>query len=166
MSITLPTVRYFGPNDPYHYSVDNRPLYDLAAGQAVLKDAIQVISSALTSNPVGTWSNISGTGTWPQTLNIDLSAKLGMVWCVKFTLWACQSTSSTIENSTFEYVVTGRNIGGVISADSPTKVDQVLITSSSLTPSLSFTTSITNNLSITLVGYTGNSFSNMSCVVL
>ena len=40
MSLSLATVRYFTQDDPYHYTVDNRPLSDLDANDQVLLGAI------------------------------------------------------------------------------------------------------------------------------
>lgn len=50
-NITLPSVRYLTENDVYHYSVDNRPLQDLASRDQLLADNLNAVL------------NLSGLGT-------------------------------------------------------------------------------------------------------
>jgi hypothetical protein len=45
--ITLNPVRYYTNQDVYHYTVDNRPLSDLASNDAVLEEAIETLDPAL-----------------------------------------------------------------------------------------------------------------------
>lgn len=45
MAIELSQVRYYTDSDTYHYSVDNRPIQDLAANMEILKEEIQRITS-------------------------------------------------------------------------------------------------------------------------
>lgn len=116
MAILLPEVRYYTPADPYNYSVDNRPLYDLAQGQAVLKSAIETVAAnqASTAQGTGVFSRISSTGTWPLSLSIDLSTKLNSVWAVKLVLHAARSLVDAGEGSVFEQIIFGTNTGGVV----------------------------------------------------
>ena len=54
-NITLNTVRYYTGDDPYHYTVDNRPLQDLNSNDQILLSAIQNLT------------NIVGTGLYVET---------------------------------------------------------------------------------------------------
>jgi hypothetical protein len=56
-SITLNTVRYYTGNDPYHYTIDNRPLQDLASNDVILQAAIENLS------------DIVGVGLYLETFN-------------------------------------------------------------------------------------------------
>lgn len=42
---TLPEVRLYTEEDPYHYTIDNRPLSDLAARDDALINAIVAVTS-------------------------------------------------------------------------------------------------------------------------
>lgn len=116
MAVTLPEIRYYTPADPYHYSVDNRPIYDLAQGQVVLKNAIDTLAStqASTSQGQGVFSRLNSTGSWPLSVSIDLSPKLNSVWAIKLTLYASRNLVDASEGSVFEQIIFGTNNSGNI----------------------------------------------------
>lgn len=77
MAITLTTIRYYTQADPYYYTVDNRPLTDLASNDTILSNEIQkrvnmvrAVGSAtpsLTNNPGGWSIALNGTGDYTIT---------------------------------------------------------------------------------------------------
>lgn len=46
-AITLNTVRYYTNQDVYHYTVDNRPLQDLASNDVILEQAVETLDPEL-----------------------------------------------------------------------------------------------------------------------
>lgn len=65
-NISLNTVRYYTDADVYHYTVDNRPLQDLASNDQILLNAIQSLSASIGA---GMYSElfISGSNFTPGT---------------------------------------------------------------------------------------------------
>ena len=116
MAILLPEVRYYTPADPYNYAVDNRPIYDLAQGQVVLRAAIDSLAAnqAAAAQGQGVFSRVSSTGTWPLSLSIDLSSKLNSVWAIKLTIHASRNLVDANEGSVFEQIIFGSNLNGII----------------------------------------------------
>lgn len=72
MALTLTAVRYYTQADPYYYTVDNRPLTDLAARDDALNaelakrtNIVRAVGSAtptLTTGPAGWTITLNGTG--------------------------------------------------------------------------------------------------------
>lgn len=157
MAILLPEVRYYTPADPYNYGVDNRPLYDLAQGQVVLKSAIETVAAnqASTSQGQGVFSRISSTGTWPLSVSIDLSTKLNSMWAVKLTLYASRNLVDIGEGSIFEQIIAGTNTAGVVLVAN--SVNQSTTKLGTIDCSLTATSGGTNSLILTVsgTGYTG-----------
>lgn len=50
--VTFNNVRYYTADDPFHYTVDNRPLQDLAANDVLLQTAIDSIATSLSGGNV------------------------------------------------------------------------------------------------------------------
>jgi hypothetical protein len=46
LNLTLNEVEYYTGDDPYHYTIDNRPLQNLASNDAILVTAIQTLAAA------------------------------------------------------------------------------------------------------------------------
>lgn len=152
MAVLLPEVRYYTPADPYNYAVDNRPIYDLAQGQAVLKAAVETVAAnqASAAQGQGVFSRVSSTGTWPLSLSIDLSTKLNSVWAVKLILHASRNLVDASEGSVFEQVIFGTNSGGVVLVAG--SANQSVVRFGTLDCELSATPGGTNSLVITVSG--------------
>lgn len=149
MSISLPTIRYYTPTDPYNYVVDNRPIYDLSNGLNVLKTAIESISS---TNSGGISTAVSA-GVWPLNVDIDLTNKLNSLWCLKMTCWVVETTTNLNNHTTFEQVIAGVNSAGTITIGSNTNANLVKVGFDNV--SLSLDTSIPNKLRLIFSGYSG-----------
>lgn len=157
MAILLPEVRYYTPADPYNYGVDNRPLYDLAQGQAVLKSAIDTLASSQASaaQGQGVFSRISSTGSWPLSINVDLSSKLNSVWVLKLILSASRNLVDAGEGSIFEQILVGTNNAGVVLITS--SINQSTVKLGNIDCSLTAISGGPSSLVVTVTGtgYTG-----------
>ena len=162
MSINLPVIRYYTPADPYHYTVDNRPIYDLASGLMALKTGIEAISS---NNSSSGNLLVAATGTWPLTIDIDLTSKLNNVWCVKLDMWVVENSSSLVNHTLIQQSIAGYNSQGVVELVSNTNLNTVKL--GSLTVVITTDTFTVNKLRLTISGYSGpNGYVNMSYSLL
>lgn len=59
--VTFNTVRYYTDADVYHYTVDNRPLQDLASNDVLLQSAIDILAAATSGGGVTAQDFFSGT---------------------------------------------------------------------------------------------------------
>lgn len=150
MSIQLPVVRYYTPADPYNYTVDNRPIYDLANGLSVLKTAVETLSS--NGNGI---SRSTSAGPWPMSFNIDLSSKRGSNWCVKASIWAVENSSLISNYSVIDVVIAGTNNSiGLVNLINSTTVSTVKVGTGEVT--LAYNTSSTDIVQVNLSGYTSS----------
>lgn len=148
MSVQLNTIRYYTNNDPYHYTVDNRPLSDLELNDLALKAAIDQLNLDNFSYTVaGDWSNLQ--------VSIDLNASRGKAISYKFKLWAIEDQSSTSsQNATmYEEIFMGYNLitGGVVIQNS-TSIANHKVGAKTLVTTM---TGSGDSLIITFSGYTG-----------
>lgn len=145
---TLNTIRYFTQADPYHYTVDNRPLEDLEQNDLILSAAIDEINdSTSTYTMSGDWSTM----TIPMNLTVDKNK----AFAYKIRIWTIedQSLTATQKSTVAEEVVIGynENVGSVHTL-------QVTNTYSVATGGAAQTRTYTGNgnyLNITFSGYTG-----------
>lgn len=81
MTIQLTTVRYFTGDDPNHYTVDNRPLQDLAQNINIIKTAVETLRDnvdVLTTQ--GDWSSM--------TIEIDVNKDRAKAFTYVFSIFA------------------------------------------------------------------------------
>ena len=150
MSIQLPVVRYYTPADPYNYTVDNRPIYDLANGMSVLKSAVETLSSS--GNGV---NRSTSAGPWPMSVSLDLGSKRGSNWCVKATIWAVENSSLLSNYSVIEVVLAGTNSSiGLVDLVNATTVSTVKVGVGDI--ALTYNTSYSDKVQINLTGYTSS----------
>lgn len=149
MSVNLSTIRYYGPDDAYHYTTDNRPLQDLEQNDIALKNAIdQITNNTTTVSSVGNWATLS--------LSLDLHQDLGKPFAYRVKVWAIKDqTQTTGQSATIsEDVVFGYNdlSGSVVIQQVNNIVNQSIGTGTLVK---TFTGS-GNNMIISFSGYTGS----------
>lgn len=93
-------IRYHGPNDPYHYTIDNRPLEDLKTGLDFLADTLDAgfstIDLTVTGNTI--LGNASGDtltincGTWTLGNNFIATRAAGTLIAGASVLMRCNTT--------------------------------------------------------------------------
>lgn len=84
MDLELTNIRYFGPTDPHHYTVDNRPLQDLEANDTILRNAILEIQDNVT--------DIIKEGSWAGfEITFPVVKDKNKAFAYKFSIWAVQN---------------------------------------------------------------------------
>lgn len=106
MPLTLTSVRYYTQADPYYYTVDNRPIEDLAARDdeiaAELEKRVNMVlavgsaTPSLTSAPAGWSIALNGTGDYTITHTLGSASIIAQATSIGTATYATIfSTSST-----------------------------------------------------------------------
>ena len=59
--VTLNTVRYYTNQDVYHYTIDNRPLQDLASNDVLLQAGLDILAASITGSGITAKDYAAGT---------------------------------------------------------------------------------------------------------
>jgi hypothetical protein len=82
--VTLNTVRYLTADDVYHYTVDNRPLQDLASNDVLLQAGLDILAASISAGGVTSQDFIAGTD---FTVNVTTSLTLSSAPATINSLW-------------------------------------------------------------------------------
>lgn len=149
MSVTLNTIRYYTPDDAYHYTSDNRPLSDLEQNDIALKDALDLVTNNTTTKVVvGNWATLS--------VSFDLHQDQGKPFAYRIKVWATKDQSLTVTQSSTisEDIIVGySDISGSVTVQQVTNLVNQGIGTGTLVKTF---TGNGNNLVISFSGYTGS----------
>jgi hypothetical protein len=148
MALTLPTIRYYTVDSPYHFSEDNKPLEDLASRDVTLANAIDALNAdTRIFTAAGSWAA-------PLTVSIDLSIDLNKAFAYKIKLWAIQDQTllATQVSTVLEDLLIGHNTSGTVAILTNTNLFKYKAGVPTLTQTY---TGSSNNLVISFSGYTG-----------
>ncbi len=149
MTIALNTIRYYTQADPYHYSVDNRPLYDLEQNDIILRSYMdQIVVNTSSSVLAGTWGSI--------IVSFDLTVDRGRPFAYKIKTWVVEDKSLTDLQSSYlsEDIIVGySHVSGVVNI---LEVSNLFIQSYGPSTLTKVFTGSGNNLNINFSGYSGS----------
>lgn len=148
MAIDLTTIRYFTGSEPYHYTIDNRPLSDLEANDIILKEAIEDIQT--------NFFQVIAQGSWPSLQGvIPVNAERGKAFAYRLKIWAIQNKdnidpqdSCLIEAN----ILASSSIAGLVTIHAFQAISNLQTGVVDLTVDI---TGSTDQIVITFNGYTG-----------